>query len=653
MQRILLFILFIPLCSPVLSENIKYPDLKPILDAQIGQSVINIPYGIYEMSTTTDSHYTFFGINNVIVNGNGSTIILRNPAMAFNILLCDNLTLKDIILDYDPLPYTQGTITHISQDRKNWTVRIHDGYATENLSRAKLSLFDSDTKQLKKNFFTLYESSYDLAQSTDDPAVYYFTISRSIPANTISVGDYVVNLLTTSNGLYPHTMNIMFCNNFVAENITVYGSYMFSILESDCNNSIYSNCIITRNLDDTTKSISRLMAGNYDGIHSSHASKGPTIVNCRVEYNGDDCIAVNGNFYPIYKVDEGNKCFYILSKNKVFHLSGFVRIFPDDNIVIVDNDGTIKGEGIAQSVELQTPTAGEISGCFLKFPTLIRPEQYIYGNKIVLTDWPEKGINVGDYVYSENRTGSAFQITNNIVGHTRARGVLVKSSNGVIKDNLIEGNQLAGIAVAPEVNWMEASNSNNVEIRNNYIKDCMFHANSAGMTQPGALTLISLNAQNSISPAGSHNNISILDNVIENCPNPAIVTTSVKDLNIYNNTVINNSGVLRTHGSAFGVQNNVEWWFSNVENVTDGSTNHAKTIIPDPTVVLQDNTILISNLNNRGKWLFYLSDLNGRVLKKKQILFDNDRVELDFLLKGLYIITISNEVQRYSYKFVL
>lgn len=50
---------------------------------------------------------------NVLVNGNGCKILITNPRIGFVIFNnCSNVIVQGFTVDYDPLPFTQGTVTH-------------------------------------------------------------------------------------------------------------------------------------------------------------------------------------------------------------------------------------------------------------------------------------------------------------------------------------------------------------------------------------------------------------------------------------------------------------------------------------------------------------------------------------------------------------
>jgi hypothetical protein len=633
------------LLSGLLSVNAQYTDLRDIINPQMGQSVIEIPNGTYEMSTISGPHYIFDALKNVVINGNGSTVYCKSNSMAFQFQNCENVTLKNLTIDYDPVCYTQGTIISVSNDSKIWKVKLHDGYPTQGIAKQKLELFDPLTKLVKKNLFNIQTGDYDMLQSASDPTVIDITIKRTITAGIIKQGEYVVMSLEIPTGMSGHTIFIWACKNFIAENVTIYGSNMMSIIEHDCENSKYLNCNITRNPNDPTKSVPRLRSGNFDGIHSKHALIGPTIENCIVQYNGDDGIAVNGRFYLVYKVDQTNNYVYLLSKEEP------VRIIPGDKMAVVDNGGSMKGSvGILENITI-IPSDAEKTACTAKFTALLSPGVYQTGARIKIENWPLVGIALGDYVYSENRIGAGFKITNCTVGHNAGRGLLIKSSNGLIKNNLVEGTQLGGIVLAPEISWCEAGHSNNVQIIGNTVRNCVFASSHAGMTQPAAITVINLNGANQISPNGAHNNITIMDNVIDNCPRPGIVVTSTKGLNYYNNTFPNNTTVVRTHGTTWGVVNNIDFWTMNVTNINYTEVKQPELNEPVITFDQNNNSILLNNYLQNG----YLSivDLSGREVVKYQLTAEIKTLKIPQDLKGFFIVNLSAENINISRKIIL
>ncbi len=624
------------------SSNVVTPalnDLRTVLDAQSGNSTISIPKGSYSLTLTTGSAYTFSGLSNVTVEGNGSEIICDKQSMAFYINSCTNFKMANLSVDYDPLCFTQGQIISVSSDHLTWRVKICSGYPLTDISTNKLELFDQNTMTLKENYWTIY-SGFTYTQSNDT-----LTITKTSATSPYSeaVGDYVVMDVVPSGNIASHGIKISACKNLIMDNVTMYGANTFSFFETDCENSTYNRCKVTRKTDDYNVSVKRLRSGNADGIHSKHATVGPTITNCRIEYNSDDCIAVNGNFYPIYNIDQANGYLYLLSSETTS------KVQSGDSIVVVDNNGTIIGDSKAVTLTSTTPTATEISTCEALFTAgMASPANYTKGFRISIPVWLS-GISVGDLIYSKARTGNNFKIENDTVGYNRARGILMKASNGTIKNNFVRGCMLGGIVLAPEFYWMEAGCSSNVEISNNLISRCMFEASSWGQSQAAPLTVISFNGSKAISAAGGFSNISIHDNAIIGCPKPNVVLTSIYGYSYYNNQLTPDLMMVRQHGKNYGITNTDDFWSLNLANplTTSISTYNDQRV----RLSVLNKSLMIDTLDERRSKVVVVN-INGTEVYRGFI-SSKERINNLNLSNGTYIVKISNQAFTIIKKIVI
>jgi Fibronectin type III domain len=604
-------------------------DLRTILDAQSGSATINIPKGSYSL-TLASGAYQFNGLNNVTLEGNGSEIICDKQSLAFKLTNCTNFKMSNLSVDYDPLCFTQGVITAVSSDHLTWTVKICSGYPLTDISTNKMELFDANTMTLKENYWTIY-SGFTYTQSSD-----VLTITKTSATSPYSeaVGDYVVFDVKPAN-TETHGILMTACKNLTLENVTMYGSNCFSFFETDCENSTYNRCKVTRKTDDPNVTVPRLRAGNADGIHSKHATIGPSITNCRVEYNSDDCIAVNGNFYPVYNVDQANGYLYMLSSETT------PKVQSGDSIVIVDNNGTIIGNSKALTLTSTTPTATEISTCEALFTAgMASPANYTKGFRISIPTWLS-GINIGDLIYSKARTGNNFKIENDTVGYNRSRGILVKASNGTIKNNYVRGCMMAGIVLAPEFYWMEAGCSSNVEISNNLISKCWFGASSWGNNQSAPLTVVSLNGAKAITAAGGFSNISIHDNIITGSPRPNVMLTSINGYSYFNNQLTPDLSMVRQHGKNYGVSNSADLWTMNLSGLQAVVTNKKDTMDENLVFQLKSNALYIENKDSKQLKL-QLYSLSG-VLLKKTSFTKQTNLEFTNFTHGVYILQITGE----------
>ena len=63
-----------------------------------------------------------------IRGGRDTKLVCTNLSDLFFLNGCSNVTMRDFAVDYDPLPFTQGTVTAIDRGKKVVRYRLHDGY---------------------------------------------------------------------------------------------------------------------------------------------------------------------------------------------------------------------------------------------------------------------------------------------------------------------------------------------------------------------------------------------------------------------------------------------------------------------------------------------------------------------------------------------
>jgi hypothetical protein len=70
-------------------------------------------YVLTNGSLSGDDPIILLHATNVLVNGNGCKILITNPRIGFlDVNRCSNILVQGFTVDYDPLPFTQGTVTH-------------------------------------------------------------------------------------------------------------------------------------------------------------------------------------------------------------------------------------------------------------------------------------------------------------------------------------------------------------------------------------------------------------------------------------------------------------------------------------------------------------------------------------------------------------
>ena len=91
--------------------------------------------------------------------------------------------------------------------------------------------------------------------------------------------------------------------------------------------------------------------------------------------------------------------------------------------------------------------------------------------QVFLDPWPSSmnRLRFGDAVSSPSNNGDGFAYVNNTIGNLRGRGILCKSSNGVIAHNRMFNLKGFGIIMSPENLWVESDFVSNVLVLNNTV----------------------------------------------------------------------------------------------------------------------------------------------------------------------------------------
>lgn len=122
-------------------------DLNAALEK--GEKAFHVPPGVYRFDEFSGSargkgwYVRLFEVNDFVLDGHGSTFYFSKPGHALSLYKCTDVTVKNLTFDWDPLPFCQGTVAALEDDRI--TVRLDPGYrmpanVTQKKGRVRCSL---------------------------------------------------------------------------------------------------------------------------------------------------------------------------------------------------------------------------------------------------------------------------------------------------------------------------------------------------------------------------------------------------------------------------------------------------------------------------------------------------------------------------------
>jgi len=113
-----------------------------------GAKEVIIPPGRYLVTPNHGVHLALHDLHDLHIVADGVEMVCAQTTMAVSLENCRNVTLRGLTIDYDPLPFTEGTITAVAPDHSWLEFRVGDGYPEQKLT-LRVQICDQTTHLLK------------------------------------------------------------------------------------------------------------------------------------------------------------------------------------------------------------------------------------------------------------------------------------------------------------------------------------------------------------------------------------------------------------------------------------------------------------------------------------------------------------------------
>jgi hypothetical protein len=401
-----------------------------------------------------DGAFHLLGVNNLVIEGSGAEIIINRSHMSLVYAKnCTNIIVRNFTVDYDPLPFTQGTVEDVNAAENNFILKLDEGYP--------------DPSQ--PPFTTPGFASFGAVMRPDGSG----RLKENVPDHILvgerkNLGDGRVRLALsdhkTAKILKPGDRFVLNCRagamarafdteNITLQNVTAHAIPGCFVQGANLSKVNVIGCKAQRK-------DGRLIVSGADGIHVQAARVGPWVENCDFEGLSDDC-------FVIYNIPN-----YILEQPEPdrVRVSFQERIRVGDRLLFFNPR---KGEVI----RIVTALSVDSSGVKLSAPVdglMIKPED---GRVLPapMGNVNDHGWKDLDHIYNLDTAGDYFVVRNNYFHAGRRYGIFIMASHGLVERNRIE--RLSGTALAvfniphfPGGFW-----SRNTIISHNTIEDCGDH----------------------------------------------------------------------------------------------------------------------------------------------------------------------------------
>jgi len=535
-------------------------DLQQLLNNAVTERAreITLPPGIYVLKAEDKAALIDLkGANDLLIEAKGVRLVGATLSTAVRLTDCSRITIRGLTIDYDPLPFTQGVVTGINSKDGYVDVAIDPGYP-DTVDFTRCGIYDASTRQIKRDTAPTYSKG---VERIGERAV-RVKVDEGGQRN-LKVGD----LFVLANGRQsPHGVVLDRCSEITLEDVTLWSAPVLGLFETGgAGANVYRQVSITPGPAPAGATAARLRSSVADGIHSSAVGKGPLIEGCLIEKMADDGIAIHGGYDLLLEPTAAG--FILASKEKQ-------RLSVGETVEVVGFHGEVRGRAAIKSIrplpDFPRSTLDRVAGEYL----WERQRRYYQKASEIELETPIPGVAAGDRVAGAAHGGNGFIIRNNRIAHNRARGIMIRASDGLIEGNTIDGPSRAGIVLSPDINWNEAGFSRNVVIRKNTIRDAGREAYLMNNPESGAISICAYrkegktpSSQGVYVSAGGQQSILISGNRFENCVGINLLITSAQDIEVTGN-VFNHPGAesIRDAGG-FGADPSAVIWVSETNGI--------------------------------------------------------------------------------------
>lgn len=451
---------------------------------------------------------------NITIDGQGATLVGRDIAALFCIHNSRNVTVRNLKIDWDPLPHTSGRVVKVLPTEHAFDIeplipakpkagRIVQGILAYNPERHRLADNCWDVYQ------TQGERDADPVQVTPEG---YLRIFEKHESSLPQVGWQVV----VRHQVYGYdAFRFNGCTNVMLEDITVHAVPGMAVIAWD------SQDLVIRRIR-VVPADNGWMSSTADAMHFGACRGTITVEDSEFAGMGDDAINIHGMYGLVAsRVDN-----YTLAVNRArLHpyydktREAWNAPAPGDVLEYSGGDEPLLARGQLIVAEARQD---------------YKQKQTIIKFRDVLPADVDKNTVLADVSASP-----AVRILRCSVHGNRARGMLLQTRDVVLEKCVFEDTSGAGLHICTDAcDWWESLGSRDVTI-----KDCIFRRCNFGVARrKAALDIFSDLPGGRQSAAGVHQRLRILNNIFENNTGAAIHVGSSDGVEVRGNSFTDNDG---------------------------------------------------------------------------------------------------------------
>jgi hypothetical protein len=504
-----------------------------------GKKDLTIPAGNYRFDKPAKD-VEFTDLSDVAINAQGVVFWFDSgTGKKVRFKRCRNVTIRGLTVDTDPLPWFQGIITSVDRKTRTMEFQSDAGYQVpegKRLEGGKRVMFFDGQTSLELPVFddrvmrmeNLGGGKIRIAKFDNERIFLDPVVGREVRA-----GDRVAVLLEQDTGGGVESID---CAGMRLEDITLYGAGGFAYHEARGEGgNTYLRCKLVRR-----PGTNRLIASPRDCFHSYLVERGPIIKDCEFSFAADDLIAIHGFFGVVLKK---------YSPREYLVISPYGNVFRKDSAVEIFNPVSGVSRGRVAITDMEEDLNPETLKTVREFPETTKAERNVSirtlneAHVFKLTLDRDCDAETNDLLSCPAYSGAGAVVENNSLHDGHVRGILAKTENLLIRNNVIERTGHGGIVLMPEYYWLEGPVNSDIRVVGNRLsRNGWSTYDRAGLTSSIAGIEVSHHLGKRLFPRtlipGYFNfGVEIRDNIITQPAGFGILVTNTAGVTVVNNVV--------------------------------------------------------------------------------------------------------------------
>lgn len=467
-----------------------WADLLAAMDRH--ETQFKIPPGEYRFSQLPMRELLLDRRGPITIEAVGVTFWL-DPHQTIVLKDCHDVTVKGLTIDYDPYPFSQGTIVSIDWSLRTMKVVKDAGYPEPNEGFLESGPTGGDGGV----HIRFFEPSGDHMVPLPWEALTSIQAKKDGSWQIRFLNDRMFGIADHPDMVRPGykisfnchgktTFLLDNCHQITLEDITLYAGPALVCMETNGPGAnTYRRCRWVRRPE-----TNRLMVSARDQLHSYLVEKGPLVENCEFSYGGDDFIAIHSFFSLV--VEQKAKTLTLLAPfGRDFNPGSTLNFFAHQT-------GRSLGKAAVTSFTLPEPSVQK--GLIDQFARTMQAQGYVIRSFVeaaeVIQVELDRELPLAGAVMAEcsDRCGAGAVIRNNYLHDNTARGIFVRSSGALIENNTLDHIGMSAIAMTSENYWLEAPFARHSHIVNNTIYDSGYNLFGPNLLEPflGAIHVSSI-----------------------------------------------------------------------------------------------------------------------------------------------------------------